>query len=322
MLFNQLRHWRKKPVGRVFISYRRSDTQWFAGRLADSLSQYFGDDRVFRDIEDIRGGADFGDVIHGNLAQTDAAIILIGDQWLDATDELGNRRLDAPDDWVGNEIESALVAKIPVYPVLVEGTSMPRVDELPERLQSLSRFNAVALSDACWGADVTRLARIISLDIPSQTERKLTNWSLLISIALTLSLLTSCTLLFANLYCHVSATLPVPVNWLSESLCVEYDVQEMLVANAWPLSLGAASICFMLIAPSSAFLFLSARLIEERHRPWHLAAAWIGACGVLFAFLALAPIPEPYEPMSMLFISIVTVLIMFILMTQSGFRPR
>ena len=41
-------------------------------------------------------------------------------------------RLDAPDDRVGNEIESALAAQIPVYPVLVEGTAMPRVDELPE----------------------------------------------------------------------------------------------------------------------------------------------------------------------------------------------
>lgn len=183
--------WRRSPAGRVFISYRRSDTQWFAGRLADTLCQYFGDERVFRDIEDIKAGADFGEVIHGNLAQTDAAVVLIGDKWLDASDEQGNRRLDAPDDWVRNEIESALAAQIPVYPVLVEGTTMPRVGELPERLQPLLRFNAVSLSDACWNADVTRLARIISLDIPSQNERKLLRLSLLISIALTLSLLTS-----------------------------------------------------------------------------------------------------------------------------------
>lgn len=105
-------------------------------------------------------------------------------------------------------------------------------------------------------------------------------------------------------------------------MCGQYNIEKMMMTNAWPLSLGPASFSLMFIASSSAFLLLSARLVDERRRPWHFAAAWVGAFGVIFAFISLAPIPEPYEPMSMLSISIVTVLFMFILMVQSGFRPK
>ncbi len=71
---------------RIFISYRRDDAQWAAGRLADALSAYFGDQRVFRDIDGIAGGADFGHLIQENLGTADVVIVLIGPDWLDAAD--------------------------------------------------------------------------------------------------------------------------------------------------------------------------------------------------------------------------------------------
>ena len=37
----------------IFISYRREDTRADAGRLYDRLSEHFGDNHVFMDIEDI-----------------------------------------------------------------------------------------------------------------------------------------------------------------------------------------------------------------------------------------------------------------------------
>ncbi|MBK8554380.1 MAG: toll/interleukin-1 receptor domain-containing protein [Lewinellaceae bacterium] len=100
--------WRKKMQGRVFINYRRSDAAGVAGRLADSLEIYFGDKRVFRDVESIEGGAEFGHVIGQNLHAADAMIVLIGPQWLTVTDVNGVRRLDDPDDWVRQEISVAL----------------------------------------------------------------------------------------------------------------------------------------------------------------------------------------------------------------------
>ncbi|MBT8185218.1 MAG: toll/interleukin-1 receptor domain-containing protein, partial [Eudoraea sp.] len=51
--------WKKKRKGKIFISYRRSDTQGYAGRLSDSLANYFVENRVFRDIEDITGGSEY-----------------------------------------------------------------------------------------------------------------------------------------------------------------------------------------------------------------------------------------------------------------------
>jgi hypothetical protein len=74
--------WKKKKEGRIFISYRRTDAKGVAGRLSDTLEAYFGNNRVFRDIEDITGGAEFGQVIEKNLHSSDAVIVLIGPDWL------------------------------------------------------------------------------------------------------------------------------------------------------------------------------------------------------------------------------------------------
>jgi len=205
--------WQKEPQGRIFISYRRDDTQWVAGRLSDSLSQYFGDKRVFRDIEGIGGGADFSEVIRGTLGEADAAVILVGEGWIDATDEAGQRRLDDPDDWVVQEIATALEAGIPVYPVLVEDTQMPRTDALPERLRPLIRLNAITVSDKRWDSDVARLAKIVGLDIPSVTERKLQGINLLISLALVLTVLATCTILFLEPHLLYRGVLPA-LEWV------------------------------------------------------------------------------------------------------------
>jgi len=110
---------------RIFISYRRDDAQWAAGRLADALSAYFGDQRVFRDIDGIAGGADFGDVIQENLGTADAVIVLIGPDWLDAADSQGRQRLQNPTDWVVREVATALEKGVPIYPVLVAVTWTP-----------------------------------------------------------------------------------------------------------------------------------------------------------------------------------------------------
>ena len=55
------------------------------------------------------------------------------------------------------EIEAALARDIPVVPVLVQGTEMPSLEELPESLEAFGHRNAVELSDARWSYDVGRL---------------------------------------------------------------------------------------------------------------------------------------------------------------------
>ncbi len=45
--------------GRIFISYRRADSQFAAGRIYDRLVAHFGEEAIFMDVEAIDGGVDF-----------------------------------------------------------------------------------------------------------------------------------------------------------------------------------------------------------------------------------------------------------------------
>lgn len=62
-----------KTTSRIFINYRRDDAGGVAGRLADSLGAYFGEGRVFRDVDGIEGGANFEEVLKQT---TDAACMI------------------------------------------------------------------------------------------------------------------------------------------------------------------------------------------------------------------------------------------------------
>ncbi|MBX3667302.1 MAG: toll/interleukin-1 receptor domain-containing protein [Rhodocyclaceae bacterium] len=146
-----------KPGGvRVFISYRRQDTAAVAGRLYDHLARAFGPDKVFRDIYRIAPGAEFARVIEQRMAESDAALILIGPRWLER-DAAGARRIDAEHDFVRREIAQALQQQKAVVPILVDGTAMPSGADLPADIASLVRFNALDLSDAHFDADIQRL---------------------------------------------------------------------------------------------------------------------------------------------------------------------
>lgn len=138
-------------MSKVFVSYRRDDSAGFAGRLTDALERRFGVDSVFRDVDDIAAGADFGVVIEQALQQVQAVLVVIGPRWLDARDMRG-RRLDDPGDYVRREIALALASGKPVIPVLVGGATMPVAEALPPTLRGLANRNALSLGDAGWGA--------------------------------------------------------------------------------------------------------------------------------------------------------------------------
>jgi hypothetical protein len=137
----------------IFLSYRRTDAPGHAGRLYDRLVDRFGEASVFKDLDSMEPGADFGEVIEDTVARCDALIAVIGRDWL-AADEGGLRRLDSPDDWVRLEIGNALKRKVRVIPVLVEGAQMPSAADLPADLQALARRHAVELSESAWNPQV------------------------------------------------------------------------------------------------------------------------------------------------------------------------
>ena len=156
---------------RIFISYRRSDTEGYAGRLEDTLRSYFGKDRVFRDVGGIVPGEDFKQKSEETAGRAAAVIVLIGPGWLSCPPG-GKPRLHEPGDLVATEIKAALDRRHVIVPVLVQGANMPREEDLPDALKELARRNAVSVSDANWDSDTIRLAKVLAIDVRSAAERK------------------------------------------------------------------------------------------------------------------------------------------------------
>jgi uracil-DNA glycosylase family 4 len=153
-------------MSRIFINYRRQDSEGYVGRLYDSLCQSFERDDIFMDIDSIKPGVDFVKTIEDAVANCDVLLAIIGPQWSALADEAGNRRLEQWNDFVRIEIVSALRQNKLVIPVLVGRAHMPSPDELPEDLAGLARRNAIELSHQRFAYDVDRLVSAIKTALP------------------------------------------------------------------------------------------------------------------------------------------------------------
>jgi hypothetical protein len=149
----------------IFICYRREDASPYAGRIYDHLSARFGAQRVFMDIDTIRPGDDFVQVISEKVAACDALIAVIGKRWLTSADARGRRRLEDPNDYVRIEIASALSRNVRVIPALVDGAQMPPATELPPDLAPLARRNAVEITNTLFRQNVERLIQVLEQTI-------------------------------------------------------------------------------------------------------------------------------------------------------------
>ena len=141
----------------IFISYRRDDSAGYTGRLLDDMKVAFGQEQIFRDIEAIEAGADFYETIDTAVASCSVLLAIVGPRWLSAANAKGQRRLDDANDFVRIEIAAALKRNIKVIPVLVDGATMPAMDELPDDLKALARRNALEMTDRRWDYDVKTL---------------------------------------------------------------------------------------------------------------------------------------------------------------------
>jgi SH3-like domain-containing protein len=149
----------RKP--RIFISYRRADSRKDAARIHDRLTIAFGNQNIFKDVDDIPPGHDFRAVLANGVDQCDVLLVIIGQHWLNLQDKHGYRRLDDPNDFVRFEIERAINSnRILVIPVLVDTASMPSGEELPASLQELAFKNAVTVrDDPDFHRDIDRLIK-------------------------------------------------------------------------------------------------------------------------------------------------------------------
>jgi tetratricopeptide (TPR) repeat protein len=157
---------------RIFISYRRDDAAGDAGRLADHLHRRFGATHVFLDIDTIDPGTDFVQVLRVSLEQTAAMLVVIGPRWTSLRGADGTRRLDDENDFVRLEVETALGRSLPVVPVLVQGATLPRKEDLPASLAPLATRQVAVLDHAEFHVDVERLCdRLAPLIEVDETTR-------------------------------------------------------------------------------------------------------------------------------------------------------
>jgi hypothetical protein len=220
--------------------------------------------------------------------------VLIGPDWLTLKNDTGLRRLDDPKDWVASEIAAAIEMKKPIFPVLVEGASMPRAEELPEKLKSLTRYNALSVSDDRWKSDVLRLGKIISFEIPSANERKLDWIRAAISFAL-----------FASLSFSAGV---VTWNFL--------DGRNELIL------LWQSSIPFVVIIAGTLLLSTITNLIDAERRNYMYAGIASGALGSFIFFILLLFLNETQEPMVTFFGSVMVGTLMYSFMNMSGFKAK
>jgi hypothetical protein len=164
---------------KIFISYRREDSQWPVDRLRLALAPYVADPRedIFVDIDNIPVGVDFVEYIGEQVGKCTVLLAVIGPQWTSIRDDSGTRRLEDPRDFVRLEIAAALKRGIPVAPVMIEDARIPSERELPDDIKALARRNGVQLRRESFEADAERLIARLKLPSVRQSQRrKLPAW--------------------------------------------------------------------------------------------------------------------------------------------------
>lgn len=156
---------------RIFISYRRADSEVITGRIYDRLEPEFGESNVFKDVDNIPVGQDFRAAVQSAINASRVMLVIIGKDWLDIRDGNGNRRLDDPADTVRFEIAAGLNRPDTlVIPVLVGSAAMPGAGDLPDELRQLAFQNAAVIrNDPDFRRDMVRLVEILK-EIDQEAE--------------------------------------------------------------------------------------------------------------------------------------------------------
>lgn len=130
----------------IFISYRRSDLSLEAEWLYRLIETFCGPDVAFFDRQEITPGTRWDDTLRTGVSRARRVFVLIGPAWLKEQAPSGMRRLDEPEDWVRREVAAAVESYTQrpdhtrVYPVLVNGATLPPRTWLPPALAELSSF--------------------------------------------------------------------------------------------------------------------------------------------------------------------------------------
>jgi tetratricopeptide (TPR) repeat protein len=124
--------------GTIFLSYRRDDGG-FARDLYEKLRDWFDEDELFLDHENLAAGVKFRPELDQAIRECSVFLAVIGPQWLS---DKNRQRLHEADDITRGEIRAALAHGKAIIPVLAGGAGFPAAAELPADLQGMTAANA------------------------------------------------------------------------------------------------------------------------------------------------------------------------------------
>ncbi len=139
---------------KIFISYRRSDSQHTTNRIAKTLKRHFGEKNVILDIDNFPLGNDFRKDIMRELTSSDVVLVIIGNEWESSLKQRQDIN-DGSTDWVLREIETAFREQKIIIPVMLDNAFIPRKDSLPTTIQELPNRNGINIKTNSYRFDET-----------------------------------------------------------------------------------------------------------------------------------------------------------------------
>jgi TIR domain/Effector-associated domain 11 len=129
-----------------FISYRVADAAEQAEQMYNLLADRYKPEWVFRDTTSLEPGQLWPEKLKEKVNESEAVLVLVRDteKWL-GVDGSNQRRIDHQNDWVRKEIETALLQKKIVVPVMIDNARVNK-DILPRSLEALLERQLVRLS--------------------------------------------------------------------------------------------------------------------------------------------------------------------------------
>ena len=132
---------------RIFISYRRDSCSDICAHLREKIEERFGSGSVFLDTVSLVAGEDFPCRLREEIARCSALLVVMDKDWASLPSAGGGRRLDDPNDFVRQEIETAIRLNRRVIPVQVHGAKFPPAEELPDSVKPFTRCHAVKIHE-------------------------------------------------------------------------------------------------------------------------------------------------------------------------------
>jgi hypothetical protein len=144
----------------IFISYRRTDAGWAAGRLQAELADCLGEKRVFSDVTHIRTGEAWRPTIERVIERARVGIVVIGRDWQGIQSQTGRPRLFDESDVVRTEVRALLGGRQSVIVVLADAPPLSDV-QLPSDLAKLADIQAIRITHEDWQAAFRKILEAV-----------------------------------------------------------------------------------------------------------------------------------------------------------------